>query len=105
LERLTEQVTQLASERDKTAAERDRYTVALEKKLTPTQAKRLVGSTLDELTADADALLADLGVNVQANEAEPPTRQPRPNLSGGTDPGAADIGSDEIRAAVEAVRL
>lgn len=38
-----------------------RSEVALAKGLTPTQAKRLVGSTREELEADADELLADLG--------------------------------------------
>jgi membrane-associated HD superfamily phosphohydrolase len=37
-----------------------RADVALRKGLTATQAKRLVGTTLDELEADADELLADL---------------------------------------------
>jgi len=38
-----------------------RSEVALEKGLTASQAKRLVGTTKDELTADADELLTDLG--------------------------------------------
>lgn len=37
-----------------------RNSVALDKKLTPSQAKRLVGATREELEADADELLADL---------------------------------------------
>jgi hypothetical protein len=37
-----------------------RNEVALEKKLSPSQAKRLVGTTREELEADADELLADL---------------------------------------------
>jgi hypothetical protein len=37
-----------------------RAQVALDKKLTPSQAKRLVGSTREELEADADELLLDL---------------------------------------------
>lgn len=37
-----------------------RYGIALEKGLTKTQAKRLVGSTPEELAADADELLKDL---------------------------------------------
>lgn len=37
-----------------------RAQVALDKKLTPSQAKRLVGATQEELEADADELLADL---------------------------------------------
>jgi hypothetical protein len=40
-----------------------RAQVALDKKLTPSQAKRLVGSTQEELEADADELLADLKNN------------------------------------------
>lgn len=37
-----------------------RASVALEKGLTPTQAKRLIGSTREELEADADELLEDI---------------------------------------------
>ena len=44
----------------KSEAEAIRTRVAFEKGLTPAQEKRLVGSTRDELLADADALLADL---------------------------------------------
>ena len=43
------------------AADAIRARVALEKKLTPSQEKRLVGTTREELLADADVLLADLG--------------------------------------------
>lgn len=46
----------------------DRASVALSKGLTPTQAKRLVGTTREELEADADDLLADL----KASSATPP---------------------------------
>lgn len=51
------------AEKDLTPAQTQvaRLEVALEKGLTLTQAKRLVGSTKDELAADADELLADLG--------------------------------------------
>lgn len=58
-ERLTERLT-AAEQRALDAA---RYEVALEKGLTRSQAKRLVGSTAEELAADADELLADLGKN------------------------------------------
>lgn len=58
----------LASERDQHRTRADsaelslaRLEVALEKGLTRAQAKRLVGSTREELEADADELLADLG--------------------------------------------
>lgn len=43
-----------------------RNQVALSKGLTSSQAKRLVGSTLEELEADADELLADLKANKPA---------------------------------------
>lgn len=44
----------------KSALEAARATVALNKGLTESQAKRLVGSTREELEADADVLIADL---------------------------------------------
>jgi len=47
-------------ERDSLLLATARAEVALAKGLTPTQAKRLVGSTKEELEADADELLADL---------------------------------------------
>lgn len=68
-ERLDEVTAQL-DELKPVALERDRLAVALEKGLTATQAKRLVGTTREELEADADQLLADLG---------PQHRRPRPN--------------------------
>jgi hypothetical protein len=55
-----------AEEAEKRATEIElesiRNSVALAKGLTPSQAKRLVGSTREELEADADDLLADLKV-------------------------------------------
>jgi len=49
-------------------SEANRNAVALVKGLTPTQAKRLVGSTREELEADADELLKDL----KADASNPP---------------------------------
>ena len=43
-----------------------RASVALNKGLTPSQAKRLVGATLEELETDADELIADLKANKPA---------------------------------------
>ena len=48
-----------------------RLEVALEKGLTATQAKRLVGSTKEELAADADELIADLGPKSTAKKPDP----------------------------------
>jgi hypothetical protein len=47
-------------ELNSTRLEALRASVALAKGLTPTQAKRLIGSTSEELEADADELLADI---------------------------------------------
>ena len=49
-------------------SEANRNAVALAKGLTPTQAKRLVGSTREELEADAEELLKDL----KADPSNPP---------------------------------
>jgi len=64
--RLTEQVTRLTQELATATVDRARLKVALDKGLTATQAKRLVGSDEDELAADADELLADLGLSKSA---------------------------------------
>jgi hypothetical protein len=59
-----------------------RLTVGLEKGLTPAQAKRLVGTTKEELEADADELLASFG----SNSTPSTTTRPRETLRGGGDP-------------------
>lgn len=78
------ELERVAEERDshKTRAQeaelaRDRLEIALEKGLTKTQAKRLVGSTREELEADADELLADLA------PSKPKAPRPNPAQSGG----------------------
>jgi hypothetical protein len=62
-----------------------RFQVALEEGLTPSQAKRLVGTTVEELRADAQELKADLAAASQP-------RAPRPDPSQGRDPGRPDPG-------------
>lgn len=89
VQRLTEQLAATTTDRDAATVDRDRLKVAISKGLTLTQAKRLVGSTEDELTADADELLSDLGAKPTGEKAEerpaPPGR-PREHLqSGGGD--------------------
>ncbi len=108
LQRLGDQVAQLTQERDAATAERARLSVALEKGLTATQAKRLVGATPEEIAADADQLLSDLGIAPGAVEEQEPEATPAPGnrqeqLAGGLDPTMAATGSDEVRAAVDAV--
>lgn len=68
--RLTEENAQLKSQLASRTSETARYKVALDKKLTATQAKRLVGDTEEELAADADELLADLGATPKADETK-----------------------------------
>ncbi len=60
-----------------------RLEVGAEKGLTPAQARRLVGTTREELEADADELLASF----PATQARPPTPKPDPS-QGPKAPGA-----------------
>jgi hypothetical protein len=48
-----------------------RAEIANAKGLTPSQAKRLVGSTREELEADADELLADIGAQKETGNVVP----------------------------------
>lgn len=83
-ERLTERLTG-AEARAKTAEfDLMRLRVGLEKGLTPKQAGRLVGSTKEELEADADDLLADFAPK-KDDKPRVPTK-PREKPRGGGDP-------------------
>ncbi|MEU1240052.1 hypothetical protein ABZ388_06805 [Micromonospora parva] len=64
--------------------------VAFEKGLTPAQAKRLVGSTREELAADADEILRDF----PTTPATPERRTPRPDPSQGSRGGASLSGKE-----------
>jgi hypothetical protein len=74
LEKAAERAAQAERERDELRLAHARAEVALAKGLTPTQAKRLVGTTKDELEADADELLADLVHQGQGRPQEPQVR-------------------------------
>lgn len=63
-----------------------RLEVAAEKGLTPAQAKRLVGTTREELEADADEILRDFPV---APAAPPQPKTPKADPSQGSRGGAA----------------
>lgn len=63
LEKLTERAAAAEARAAQVELASVRNEIALEKGLTPSQAKRLVGSTRDELAADADELIADLKVS------------------------------------------
>lgn len=60
-----------------------RLEVALAKGLTPAQAKRLVGTTREELEADADALLEEIGAMTGPLPGDTVPRRPREALRPG----------------------
>ena len=64
-----------------------RARVALEKGLTPAQEKRLIGTTREELLADADQLLTDLG------KPAPKTPVPDPSLGPKNEAKTASVGA------------
>lgn len=68
----------------------------MSKGLTPAQAKRLVGSTLEELEADADEILEAF----PSAARKPPTDRPTPDLRGGNDPTDETI---DIKALVDSI--
>lgn len=63
-----------------------RAEVAAAKGLTPAQAKRLMGSTLEELEADADELLESFKPQEGTGADAPTSERPAPDLRGGIDP-------------------
>jgi hypothetical protein len=87
-EALVDRDTKLSTAEQKIA----RLQIALAKGLTEKQADRLVGTTFEELGADADDFLKDLGPQ-DGDKRTPPTRQPRERLRGGGDP--TEEGDDE----------
>lgn len=76
-----------------------RLEVALDKGLTKVQAKRLLGTTVEELEADADELVASFGSTGKSGEEGEgegegtPRRQPRRSVNVG-DPGSEGGGDD-----------
>lgn len=68
-----------------------RLEVAAEKGLTPAQARRLVGTSKEELEADADELLDTFGARGDDGEKPPTPRRPVERLR----PGAAPAGEPE----------
>lgn len=88
VEKLRDEVATLSKERDDHAAKVLRHEVAMTKGLTAAQAKRLVGTTQEELEADADEILEAFPVKDGAKP--PPSNKPTPDLKGGGDPTADD---------------
>jgi hypothetical protein len=84
-EKLSERAATAERRAEEAEARALRLEVAAAKGLTPGQAKRLAGSTLEELEADADELLADFAPTT--GESEPPLGgRPKERLRGGGSP-------------------
>lgn len=91
-ERTSEKLQTL--EKDLTTAQADavRFEIALDKGLTKSQAKRLVGSTREELEADAEELVADLGLDEQdeTSSSNRPKEKLKPGASNEDDDSTVD---------------
>jgi hypothetical protein len=68
---LEERVAEIERQAKESEERALRAEVANAKGLTPTQAKRLVGTTREELEADAADLLADIGAQKKKNNVSP----------------------------------
>lgn len=110
-EKAQSQLAKLQAEASTLARENARLTVAMSKGLTPDQAKRLIGDTIEEMEADADELLKAFGVGEASDEQEegngPPGDRPRVTLRSGNGGGRdVSLGSgstvDMVRRAMEA---
>lgn len=105
IEKLQEELAATRKERDeakeksKGDANALKWEIALEKGLTKTQAKRLVGSTREELEDDADELIAEFGHRGkgggEGEDDEPIARGPRRNLNNPGDNGRGKPNEDE----------
>lgn len=73
------------------ASDATRARVALEKGLTPAQEKRLIGSTREELLADADVLLTDLGKSAPTVPRPDPSVGPRNTAVSGSVQAGRDL--------------
>lgn len=86
-----EKLAQLQKDLDEERNKRLKAEVAASKGLTPAQAKRLSGTTQEELEADADDLLEAFPAPSNDEEGtkrpRPPSSRPKPDLRGGNEPG------------------
>lgn len=89
VERLRGQVADLTKDRDAAVSRADRYEIAAAKGLSLSQARRLVGSTKEELETDAEEMRQELGLD---KEKDPPAEDeakgtgkglPKENLKAG----------------------
>lgn len=99
-EKLADKVAAAEKRADEAEARALRMEVATAKGLNAAQAKRLVGSTKEDLEADADEILEAFPAKDGATP--PPTRKPAADLKGGSDPTSSDDDVD-IRKVVESI--
>jgi hypothetical protein len=93
-----------AKEEARKAVDRaDRLEVAMEKGLSPLQAKRLVGETKEELEADADELFEDFKTEDEPGQA--PRSRPKERLRPGAAPSAEPEETDPIKLAAQVPRM
>lgn len=96
-EKLTERITAAEKRAEEAETRALRLEVATTKGLTAAQARRLVGTTTEELEADADELLSSF----KSEGGAPPPSKPTEQLRGGGDP-TEDTPVD-MRAVVDAI--
>lgn len=103
VERLTEQVTTLTKERDSAVHRADRLEVAVVKSLDEDRAKRitsaakrLTGSTREELEADADEFLTAFAVP-DADPKPAPPGKPREHMKPGNNEPDAEPEESDVR--------
>lgn len=94
LQKVMEQLEQFKTQASESTLEAARLRVAFEKGLTPAQARRLVGSTEDELMADADEL-----VETFKTPNPTPAGRPRESLRGGREPDQEAVELDPAKLA------
>lgn len=102
VDKLRDEVASLTKERDDHAAKVMRSEVAMAKGLNASQAKRLVGTSKEELEADADEILETLPAGDGAKP--PPSNKPTPDLKGGSDPSDEPAETDPAKLAANVPR-
>lgn len=89
LDRMSEQLAALTTRAEKAERDNARMSVAEELGLTPKEARRLRGSTPDEMRADGEEMIEDLGIDVEARRkgktVEKSSDKPTDDDKGATD--------------------
>lgn len=104
-QRLTERATAAEKKAQEAELRALRLEVAADKGLKPAQAKRLVGTTKEELEADADELLETFGQANDDGKGKPPGGRPKERLRGGGDPTEEPEETDPRKLAAKVPRL